>query len=165
MDSLFYPEFRRIDFRLISRPTCQIVFFIRKFKLLFYPDLVRNRSFRYHDWKWIKKRKFSKWNPDKKRIWQMIGKCSEIFLSKSGLTNPSPWLALFHKLFRIKQLPSRYLVFELFSRFMIILKRRNELLDRLSDNCYLFWIWHNFENFRRPIDMICQNVRFKISLQ
>ena len=29
LDSLFYPEFRRFDFRGISRPTCQILFFIR----------------------------------------------------------------------------------------------------------------------------------------
>ena len=51
-DLLFYSELRRFDFRGISRPTCQILFFIR--------ILVRKRIFRCHDWKWKKAKIYMK---------------------------------------------------------------------------------------------------------
>ena len=44
--------------------------YLSGFKMLFIWISVRNRIYRHHGWKWIKKRKFSIWNPDKKPIWQ-----------------------------------------------------------------------------------------------
>ena len=57
------------------------------------------------------------------------------------------------------------LLLEFFSWLVIIFKRWNKLLNWISNNCDLYWIWHGFVYFGWPIDMIGQNVRPELSLQ
>ena len=69
LDSFFYPDLRRFDFRGIFPPMCQIRFFIRissRKNSLFYPFSVIAPKNLLRIQIRIKKQDFTWWNPDKK---------------------------------------------------------------------------------------------------
>ena len=66
LDSLFLSGISRVLFSGFFSTYVLISLFYPDSNCFFIRISVRNRIFRRHDWKWIKKRKLSIWNPDKK---------------------------------------------------------------------------------------------------
>ena len=101
---LFYPD----PENRFSLSTWQICFFILIQNAFLSGFLMRSKKFRSLDWKRIKKRIFTQWNPDKKDTlscdWRKNQKTSfwRIRIKKRNWPCDD---VIFHRLFRIKKLP------------------------------------------------------------
>ena len=116
---LFYPD----PENRFSLSTWQICFFILIQNAFLSGFLMRSKKFRSLDWKRIKKRIFTQWNPDKKDTlscdWGKNQKTSfwRIRIKKRNWPCDD---VIFHRLFRIKKLPPVFPI-----QFLVIISSFN----------------------------------------